>query len=188
LSSPSIKDSFTMTAAATECSTAKNAFSLAIAAYAIAWIVVFVFLYRVFGIDTASIILLLIIAFPLFVALRMQHRWLRLRIRDFAFLSVLLVIIVSGSGGAIWRLYSDGIHNQHVADIRFGKLANAAHSNMAFRNVDFSITRFKGRYIIQGEVASQSDLEHLEALCDKYGFSFYAKDVLVSSSDNNGSK
>jgi hypothetical protein len=97
-------------------STAKKAFALGIAAYVVAWVGVFVFMFRVFGMGGA-IVLSLVLAYPLFVAVRMHLRWPTVRGREFAFLLLLLAIVIGGSGGVIWRCYDQCIDLQHAQDL-----------------------------------------------------------------------
>ena len=169
-----------MTAATTERSMAKNAFSLGIAVYALAWAGVLVFLHRVFGMDVAAIILSLVLIVPLVVAVRMRCRWPEVRKHEFVFLLLLLVIVGVGSCGAIWRLYADGMHHRHITDIRFDELTHIAHSDTAFRHVEFVTTIYKQRYQLRGTVASQADLEHLQSLCEQYGFHPGVKEIAVA--------
>jgi len=166
---------------------ARTAFSLGIVAYTVAWIGALVFASRVFGIGGA-IGLSLILVIPFLVAVRMRRRWPAVRGREYAFLLVLLCFVFGGSAFTVWRWYDSCMDLQHARDVRFEELARVAHAEPAFRDVEFSFTSYKGRYVIRGTVASQADLERFLALCDRYDFRFYAKDVAAVSGNQRKSK
>ena len=156
---------------------ARRAFSLGIAAYAVAWIGALVFASRVFGMGGA-IGLSLILVLPFIVAVRMRLRWPAVRGREFAFLLVLFVFVSGGSVFTVWDWYDVGMHHQHARDVKFDELAHEAHA----------VPSYKGRYMIRGTVASQADLERFLALCVQYDFRFYAKDVVAVSGNQRKSE
>ncbi len=179
-----------MTAATTERSTEKKAFSLGIATYALAWAGVLVFLHRVFGMDVAAIILSLVLVVPLVVAVQMRRRWPEVRKHELAYLLILMAFVLGGSVYTIHYWADIGLHNKHTSYLRFQELTVNAQKDPAFNDVEFSASEFKvdwDIFQIRGTVASQADLERLKSLCDQYGFSSYAKDVVVSGDDNRAS-
>jgi len=172
------------TATTSELSTARKAFSLGIAVYAVAWAGVFVFVYRVFGIDLPAILLSLILAVPLVVAVRMRCRWPALRGREFVFL-LLLVIFASGGGVfVIQHLYDTCRDLMRTEDRRFDEFTRIAHADPAFRDINFLTVSSKRFRQIQGTVATQADLDRFQTLFHEYHFPFY----LVEVSVRDGSK
>jgi hypothetical protein len=137
-----------------EHSTSQKVLLLGIVAYAVVWMGLLLFAYRVFGAGGATG-LSLILVFPLVVAVPMRHRRAAVRGREFAFLFVLLVIVLAGSAFMVHGWYDAGMDRQHSDDLRFSELSHVAHSEAAFRNIEFSITHYKGRYVIRGMVASR---------------------------------
>jgi len=166
-----------------ERSAARRAFSLAIAAYVVVWAGVCVFASREFGVRM-TITLSWFLVLPFLVAVRMRRQWDTVRRRDFALLFVLLVVVSGGgSAFAIWRCYDLGVHDAHVRDAKFAELTRAVGKDPAFCSVKLKSIPFKALspiYQIQGTVASKSDLDRLESLCQQHGFSFHAKDVSVA--------
>ena len=73
----------------------------------------------------------------------------------------------------------NGIDSRHQEDMRFDELARVAHADPAFRSVEFSISRYKGRYGIDGAVGSQGDLDRFQSLCKEHGFEWQARFVHV---------
>lgn len=174
-----------MTATTAERITARKAFSRVLAVYALAWAGIFVFVHRMFGIDTATIILLSVIAAPFVVALRMRSRWPEVRKHEFAYLLILMVFVLGGSVYTIYYWTDIGLHNKHASYLRFQELTVNAQKDPAFNDVEFSASEFKVTwdiFQIRGTVVSQADLERLKSLCDQYGFSLHEDDVVVSGS------
>jgi hypothetical protein len=165
----------------TKRSTAKNAFTLGIAAYAVVWLVVLAVAWRVFG-SSPAVGLSLILLFPLVVAVRMRFRWSALKEREFAFLFMLLAVVLGAGVFTVWRWCDAGVHTEHASDMRFEELTRAAQADSAFRDIKFSITDYKGRYVITGTVASKADLDRFQELCDQYDFRSFAKSVVVMTS------
>jgi len=177
-----------MTAAKpTKTPTAKKAFSLGTAVYAVVWLCVFIFASQVFGMGPAAG-LSLVLAFPLLVAVRMLLRWSAARGRDFALLLVLLAFVFGGGVYTVWYWYDVGMDSEHASDVRFAELTRIAHEDPAFQNVEFSIADYKGRYVITGRVASRADFERFQTLCDQYEFQSFAKAVAVMNGNQRNNK
>jgi hypothetical protein len=176
-----------LTAKPTKRSRVKNAFTLGIAAYAVAWLVVLAVAWRVFG-SSSAVGLSLILLFPLVVAVRMRFRWSALKEREFAFFFVLLAVVLGAGIFTVWRWCDAGVHTEHASDRRFEELTRIAQEDPAFRDIKFSITDYKGRYVITGVVASRADLDRFQELCDQYDFRSFAKTVAVMPGDPPKSK
>ncbi len=108
--------------------------------------------------------------------------------REFGFLLLLTVLVSGGGVFVISNWYDTGMDRMHAEDMRFDELARAARAEVEFRNIEFSTTNYKGRYVIRGTVASQADLERFLALCDRYDFRFYAKDVAAVDGSRRSSE
>jgi hypothetical protein len=157
----------------TSSATGRRVFSLAVAAYVVLSSAALCFLFQTFGCDYKTIVLLLILAVPWIVALRMRRRWQATQGREFAFLAVLMLFVLGGSGYAVWYWFDNDFHRLYAEDVRFSKLTREVRADAAFRNVRLSATRFKvnvSLYSITGTVASQSDLDRLKLLAERYGF------------------
>jgi len=167
---------------------ARTAFSLGIVAYAVAWTGTLVFVHRVFGMDLPAIILSLVLVVPLVVGAHLRCRLRTVSGREFTYLLILAILVSCGGALVIRNWYDNGMDSQHAEDMRFDEFARLARSDPAFHNIDFSLTNYKGRYVIRGTVASQADLERFLVLCDRYGFRFYAKDVGAISGNQRKSE
>jgi hypothetical protein len=172
-----------MTAATSiKSSTVKKVFSLGIAVYAVVWLGVFIFASHVFGMGS-GIGLSLVLAFPFLVAVRMRLQWSKVRDREFVLLLVLLAFAFGGGVYTIWYWYDVGVDVEHASDVRFAELTRIAHADPAFRDIQFSITNYKGRYVVTGYVLSRADLDRFRALCEQYGHSGFAKGIAVVGGD-----
>jgi hypothetical protein len=172
----------------------KKAFSAAIAAYGIIWTCVIVYLLHAFGLDRSvvwlSVILILIV--PLIIALRMHRRWPKVRGREFTWLIVLLIFVLMGGAYVVGYWHDAGLDKEHARNVRFVELTRLVDKDPVFNNIELIYQPFKvgnGYYCIKGSVPTQADLEHLQMLCDQYGFVQCVKDVAVindvPSSDNS---
>jgi hypothetical protein len=162
-----------------EHSRAKTAFSVGIGGYAAGWIGVCIFVQQAFGLDIPALLLFLVLTIPLIVAMRMRRRWPVLSGREYAYLLSLIILVLLGCVFVIQNWYVQGIDLQHAQDLKFDELMQNAKEDPQYLHVEFSITNHKGRYIISGSVASQTDLKHLQAMCKQYGFQRYLTDVVV---------
>jgi hypothetical protein len=80
----------------------RRVFSLVLLAYFISWLVATVYLSRVFGVGLAPGLSLILI-FPFVVGTWMRSRRESVRMRDFVFLSVLLIIAFGAVAYVVWK-------------------------------------------------------------------------------------
>ena len=147
--------------------TARRVFSLAIFAYLVVWVVVFVFLSRVFG-NGDAILLSLAFVPPLVIALRMLRRWPLVRRRELAYLSA-LVIFISGASVYVVRYWSEiGMDRGHEAYEEFVEFRRLLARDPAFRNVELSYyENLKCPYWMRGSVTSDADADRLRSIADQ---------------------
>jgi len=81
--------------------TIRRILSWGIAAYLVVWAAVLIFVSRVFG-TGGAIAMSLILTIPFAIAVRMASSAASVRGREFAFLSILLVVVFGGSAFVIW--------------------------------------------------------------------------------------
>ena len=167
-------------------SMAQKAFLLGIVAYAVAWIGVLVFAYRVFGMF-GVVGLFWILVLPFVIAIRICRRWPEVRGREFAFLLVLIAFVFAGGVFTIRGWYDKCVDLHHAQDVKFEELSRVVSENPTYCNIKLARVPFKTFspiYQIQGTVASQTDLEHFRSLCDGHGLSFRPEDIVVTKDDH----
>ncbi|MBN1395689.1 MAG: hypothetical protein JW959_11755 [Pirellulales bacterium] len=172
-----------MAADTEKCPPAKNVLALGVGVYAALWLCLLFAAFIMFGIDAGAVVLMSITAVPALVALRMLLRTAEVKKREWVFLAVLTLFVLGSGLYTIGYWVDIGLADNHASNSRFRELTACAKKDSAFSNIEFSRIEFKvghDLFEIRGTVPSQADLERLKSLCDKYRFSFHAKDVVIS--------
>lgn len=155
---------------------ARRVFSVAMVVYLIIWVVVFAFVYRVFG-SGFAIALSVILALPIAIALRMFRRWHFLRRREFVFLFALLIVVFGTISGLIWNWYDTGMDRRHVKEMEFVEFGHRLQKDPAFRNIELLVS--PKEFWMRGTVASSSDLNRLKSLAAQGHISWDMEEVKV---------
>jgi len=164
---------------------ARRVFTLAIAAYLVAWALGFAFATRVFG-PGAAAFLSVILAFPFALALRMRSRWRNLRAREFAFLFTLLLVAVAGVGRVVWDWYDTGWDRERAQDVEFVEFARLVHDDPAFRGIEVPESpKWLG---MRGTVASDADLDRLRSLVARSSIRWTMEEVQVAGGSKRAEK
>jgi hypothetical protein len=158
---------------------AAKLFSLAILVYLLIWAAGFVFVSRVFGIGNTTI-LFLIPALPFVVGLRMRRRWPAVRTREFAFLTLLLIVASGGVIGVVKNWYENGMDRYHADDVKWAEFGRALRKDTTFQDLAIHLTRKHG-YWVSGTVASEADLGRLNSLAIRCGITPPLDGPFVSS-------
>ena len=146
-------------------STARNVFLFAILAYLILWVAVLVFLWQMFG-AVFSLILSVLVGFPLVIALWMYPRFQSVKKREWIFLLILFCFAFLGSVYVIFDNFQHGLHLRHAEHLRRARLADFLHEDPAFENVKLVDD---GKFCsFEGTVATEADLERLRSLITQY--------------------
>lgn len=136
--------------------------------YLIAWAAGFVLACRAFGLGGAML-LSMIPSLPLVVAARLRRRWPAVRGREFALLTVLLVVALGGVAGVVRSWYDAGTHRDHAEDVMYEEFGRRLRGDPAFRHVVIEFSPRKHIYWVSGTVATRADLDRLGALAVRCG-------------------
>jgi hypothetical protein len=150
--------------------TVANLFSLALGVYFGAWVGLFVFASRTFGIHASSVLSLIALA-PLVVGVRLRYRWPLVRPRELVFLLVLVVVASAGTPLVVWRWYESCLDLQHAEAVKWAEFQSRVRRDPAFRDVVIHRPHppFKGGYWLSGTVASKADRDRLRMLAIQCG-------------------
>lgn len=109
----------------------------------------------------------LILALPLVVAVRLRRRSPSARPRELAFLVVLVCAAVGSSAFVTREWYASGFAERHLEDLQWSRFESAFRRDPAYRNL---VTEWnhKSRYYVEGEVATEADLERLCKLAKQH--------------------
>jgi hypothetical protein len=155
--------------------TIRNLFSTAIAAYLALWAVVFIAVFRTFGISQA-VALSLLFAVPFFIAVRLRLRQSPIREVEIVYLLLVLVLVLGGAAYTAWHWHDVGLDREHAQALKFAELTRLIRDNPAFGNVEL-FPEGKHGPEVRGTVASQTDYDRLKSLVKQYEFPFYDSDI-----------
>ncbi len=158
---------------------AEKLFSIAILVYLLILATGFICVSRVFGIVPTTI-LFLIPALPLAVGMKMRRRWPAVRMREFAFLTLLLIVAAGGVVGVVQNWYETGMDNRHTEDLMWAKFDQALRKDTSFREIKIQTTEPKHIYWVSGTVTSEADLSRLNSLAIENGITPPLDGPLVS--------
>ena len=123
---------------------------------------------RDFGLGSAAI-LLLVLAWPLIVAVRLSRRWSAVRDKELAFLAILFCIAGGASTFLVGTWYDSGLHRRHAEDLSWAEFEVRLRDVPAFRDVRVHKSEGKHIHWVGGVLDSDADLEHLNVLASECG-------------------
>jgi len=148
---------------------AKRWFSGGILAYGILCVVAALFVHSIFGLGLASGILL-ILALPAVVSLRIAIGWQRQSRKDFVFLLALLIAALGAAGYVVQGNYDRGMAQHHIEELKANDFARTLRSDPAYRDLKAHFGgKGTGHLSIEGTVRSADELARLNSLVDQSG-------------------
>ncbi len=126
----------------------------------------FVLINRDFGIEGASV-LSIMLALPLFVAIRLRRRSFAVQQQEVSFFLVLFCAAAGGSAFTVHTWYSNGVHHRHLEDVQWYQFESEFRRDPAFQSLNTEWNK-KTRYYLVGEVSADDDLERLRLLALKH--------------------
>jgi hypothetical protein len=89
--------------------------------------------------------------------------------REFAFLTLLLIVAAGGVVGVVRNWYETGMDDRHTEDLKWAKFGQALRKDPSFREVEIQTTEPKHIYWVRGTVTSEADLIRLNSLAIENG-------------------